>query len=197
VKPASGTMRKMVGIIFALAVLVLFQSIQFPPSLTPVGHSLLTVLLFMLVLWVSEAVGYAASSFLLIASFTLLVAMSPESASPGKLIGTKAALGMALSGFSSEAWVLVACALFLASAIEITGLGRRMGYFILCRMGARPKRVLLGVLLMAFVLTIFIPAQAANAALMTAVSLGIIEAFRLELKSNLSKAMLLLVAFGT
>ena len=196
-KAIDGKMRKTIGIVLAFIVLVVFQSIQFPSTLTPVGHALLSVMLFMLILWVSEAVGYAASSFLLIASFTLLVAMSPESANPGKLIGTKTALGMALSGFSSEAWVLVACALFLASAIEITGLGRRIGFFILCHMGAKPKRVLLGVLIMAFVLTLFIPAQAANAALMTAVSMGIIEAFRLDLKSNLSKAMLLIVAFGT
>ncbi len=192
-----GKMRRAVGIILAFLVLLVFHFINFPSSLTPVGHALLSVLLFMLVIWVSEAVGYAASSFFLIAAFTLLVALAPEAANPGKLVGTEAALGMALSGFSSPAWVLVVCALFLASAIEITGLGQRIGLFVLSRMGARPKRVLFGVLLMAFILTVFIPAQAANAALMTAIALGIIKAFGLDLKSNLSKGMLLLVAFGT
>ncbi|MGA7577813.1 MAG: SLC13 family permease [Desulfobaccales bacterium] len=195
--PGVGKMRRAVGIILAFIVLIVFQSIHFPSTLTPVGHALLTVLLFMVVIWVTEAVGYAPSSFLLIASFALLVAFSPQSAIPGKLVGAKVALGMALSGFSSPAWVLVTSALFLAAAIEITGLGQRIGLFILSRMGAKPKRVLLGVLLMSFVLTVFIPAQAANAALMTAISLGIIEAFKLDLRSNLSKGMLLLVAFGT
>ena len=189
--------RRTVGIVLAFVVLIAFNSIHFPSTLTPVGHALLTVMLFMLVIWVSEAVGYAASSFFLIAAMTLLVAFSPQAANPSKLIGTKVALGMALSGFSSQAWVLVVCALFLASAIEITGLGQRMGLFILSHVGAKPKKVLFGVLLMAFILTVFIPAQAANAALMTAVSVGIIEAFGLDLKSNLSKGMLLLVAFGT
>ncbi len=191
-----GKTRKIVGIIIAFIVLFAFQSIHFPADLTPAGHALLSVMLFMLVIWVTEAVGYAASSFLLIGAFTILVSVSKDPAT-GKLIGTKAALGMALSGFSSEAWILVACALFLASAIEITGLGKRIGFFILSKMGAKPKKVLFGVLLMCFILTLFIPAQAANAALMTAVSLGIIEAFKLDLKSNLSKAMLLIVAFGT
>ena len=180
--PVVGNLRRAVGITLAFIVLIVFQSIHFPSTLTPVGHALLTVMLFMLVIWVSEAVGYAASSFFLIASLTLLVAFSPESANPGKLVGTKVALGMALSGFSSEAWVLVVCALFLASAIEVTGLGQRIGLFILSHVGAKPKRVLFGVLLMAFILT---------------VSIGIIEAFGLDLKSNLSKGMLLLVAFGT
>jgi anion transporter len=50
---------------------------------------------------------------------------------------------------------------------------------------------------MAFVLTVFIPAQAANAALMTAICLGIVEAFKIENKENLAKGMFLLVAFGT
>ncbi len=195
--PAVGKRRRLVGTILAFIVLIIFHSIPFPATLTPVGHALLTVMLFMLVIWVSEAVPYATSSFFLIASLTLLVAFSPQAADSGKLVGTKVALGMALSGFSSEAWVLVVCALFLAAAIEVTGLGQRMGLFILSHVGAKPKRVLFGVLLMAFILTVFIPAQAANAALMTAVSIGIIEAFGLDLKSNLSKGMLLLVAFGT
>lgn len=188
--------RKMVGIILAFVVMAIFQSISFPSTLTPMGHALLTTLVFMLVLWVTEAVGYAASSFFLIVSFTFLVAFSPD-AETGKLIGTNNALGMALSGFSSTAWVLVVAALFLSSAIEKSGLGERIGLIILSRMGARPKRVLLGVLIMAFILTVFIPAQAANAALMTAVAMGIIEAFKIERKNNLAKGMLLLVAFGT
>jgi anion transporter len=50
---------------------------------------------------------------------------------------------------------------------------------------------------MSFILTLFIPAQAANAALMTAVCVGLIEAFKIDRKDNLAKGMLLLVAFGT
>lgn len=195
--PDNKKTRKIVGIILAFVVLAVFQSIKFPSTLTPMGHALLTVLVFMLVLWVSEAVGYATSSFFLIVSFTLLVGFSADPEAPQKLIGTDKALGMALAGFSSTAWVLVVAALFLAAAIEKSGLGERIGLIILSRMGARPKQVLLGTLVITFVLTVFIPAQAANAALMTAVSMGIIEAFKVNRKENLAKGMLLLVAFGT
>lgn len=197
VKSEKKKTRVFIGIILALIVLVAFQSINFPSTLTPTGHALLSILASMLVLWISEAVSYSASSFFLIASFTVLVAFCPDAENPAKLIGTEKALGMALSGFSSSAWVLVCAALFISAAIEKSGLGERIGLVILSRMGARPKRVLVGVLLMCFILTLFIPAQAANAALMTAVSVGIIEAFKLDRKSNLPKAMLLLVAFGT
>jgi len=190
-------MRKAIGIISAFVILILFQSLRFTDTLTPTGHALLSVLLFMLVLWVTEAVGYATSSFFLIVAMTLLVGFSPDLPTSAKLIGTSKALGMALSGFASGAWVLVVAALFLAAAIEKTGLGTRIGFFVLTLMGAKPGRVRLGVLLMAFVLTVFIPAQAANAALMTAICLGIIEAFKIEKKENLAKGMFLLVAFGT
>ncbi|MEN6437264.1 MAG: DASS family sodium-coupled anion symporter [Syntrophobacter sp.] len=190
-------MRKTMGTIAAFLVLVIFQSLHFPDTLTPTGHALLSVLLFMLVLWVTEAVGYATSSFFLIVSMTVLVGFSPDLPASARLIGTDKALAMALSGFSSSAWVLVVAALFLAAAIEKTGLGKRIGYFVLTLMGAKPSRVRMGVLLMAFVLTVFIPAQAANAALMTAICLGIVEAFRIEKKENLAKGMFLLVAFGT
>ncbi len=189
-------MRKAIGIISAFVILILFQSLHFT-DITPTGHALLSVLLFMLVLWVTEAVGYATSSFFLIVAMTLLVGFSPDLPTSAKLIGTSKALGMALSGFASGAWVLVVAALFLAAAIEKTGLGTRIGYFVLTLMGAKPGRVRLGVLLMAFVLTVFIPAQAANAALMTAICLGIVEAFKIEKKENLAKGMFLLVAFGT
>jgi di/tricarboxylate transporter len=116
-------MRKTIGIVSAFVILAIFQSLHFPESLTPAGHALLSVLLFMLVLWVTEAVGYATSSFFLIVSMTLLVGFSPDLPTSAKLIGTDKALGMALSGFSSTAWVLVVAALFLAAAIEKTGLG--------------------------------------------------------------------------
>jgi sodium-dependent dicarboxylate transporter 2/3/5 len=187
--------RKIAGMAVALAALVAFQSIHFASTLNPVGHALLSVLIFILIVWVTEAVGYAASSFFLVVGITVMVGFSAEAT--GKLVGTGKALTMALGGFSSGAWILVVSALFLASAIEMSGLGQRIGLFILSRMGAKPRQVRLGVLVMSFILTLFIPAQAANAALMTAVCVGLIEAFKIDRKDNLAKGMLLLVAFGT
>lgn len=188
--------RKALTILAAVAVLLGFQSLHFTSGLSPVGQALISTLLFMLVIWVSEAVGYATSSFFLMVAMALLVGFSPDAAT-GKMVGINKGLSMALSGFSSSAWVLVVAALFLAGAIEMSGLGQRIGLFILTRVGARPRQVRLGILVMAFVLTFFIPAQAANAALMTAVCVGLIEAFKIDRKDNLAKGMLLLVAFGT
>jgi solute carrier family 13 (sodium-dependent dicarboxylate transporter), member 2/3/5 len=193
----SQSVRKSAGMVLAFVALAAFQSIRFGPSLTPVAHALLSVLIFMLILWITEAVGYAVSSFFLIVAMVILVGFSTVPEMAGKLYGTGKSLTMALSGFSSGAWILVVSALFLASAIEISGLGQRIGLFILSKMGAKPRQVRLGVLVMSFILTLFIPAQAANAALMTAVCVGLIEAFKIDRKDNLAKGMLLLVAFGT
>ena len=53
--------RKIISVILALVAMMAFQSIRFAPDLTPVGHALLSVLIFMLIIWITEAVGYAVS----------------------------------------------------------------------------------------------------------------------------------------
>ncbi|HWQ42477.1 MAG TPA: SLC13 family permease [Desulfosporosinus sp.] len=68
---------------------------------------------------------------------------------------------------------------------------------ILVLVGARSNRVRFGFILMAFILSLFIPAQAANAALMTAIAVGVIQGFNLDPKGNMAKSLLLIVAFGT
>ena len=148
----------------------------------------------MVILWITEAVSYPVSSFFLIISMTLFTAFAPSPASP---VDTRKALELSLGGFRSSAWILTVAALFLSAAIQKSGLGQRMGLCILFHLKARPRNIRFGVLLMCLLLTLFIPAQAATAALMTAICLGLIEAFHVDRKSNFSKGMLLIVGFGT
>jgi anion transporter len=178
------------------AIAVGFHFLPLGDTLTPQAHGILSTLLFMVLLWVTEAVSYPVSSFFLIVSMTLFTAfaVSPET---GKLIGAQRALGASLNGFRSGAWILVVSALFLAGAIQKSGLGHRIGLFILSKVGGKPRQIRAGILFMCFALTLFIPAQAANAALMTAVCVGLIEVFGLERQDNFAKGMLLIVAFGT
>lgn len=77
-------------------------------------------------------------------------------------MGSKEALGMALSGFASEAWILVTSALILASVAREVGLGERIAYYILLAAGPKPGKILFGILVMSYISSIFIPAQAAN-----------------------------------
>ena len=192
----SAGLRNLCKIVLALACALVFHSLDLGDALTPQGHGILSTLLFMVLIWITEAVSYSVSSFFLIVSMTLFTAFAVNP-STGQILGTGKALGLSLTGFKSGAWVLVVAALFLAAAIQKSGLGQRIGLLILSRMGARPRQVRLGILLMCFVLTLFIPAQAANAALMTAVCVGLIDVFKIRRQDNLAKGMLLIVAFGT
>lgn len=187
--------REMIGMLAALLALFLLLLVPFPDSLSSIGAGLLAVLAGMLIIWLSEAVGYSTSSFFLIGLMTLVIGNCTEP--NGGTIGTKAALSMALSGFGSEAWILVTAALILASAILETRLGERLAYGVLLVAGPKPGRILAGILALAFLLSIFIPSQVANAALMSAVSVGILEVYNINRKENFARSLLLLVAFGT
>lgn len=187
--------KDIVGLALALAMLFICQAIPMP-GLSPEGHGVLSVLLFMVVLWVTEAVSFPVSAFCMVLALTLVVGFTKDP-STGKLVGTGKAMGMALGGFMTGGWLIVVAALLLAAAFETTGLGQRMGLVILTRVGSKPRQVKFGVLATAYLLSLFIPAQTANAALMTAVGLGLIRAFNLDLRGNFAKGIMLLVAFGT
>src|SRR5688500_19923204 len=114
-------------IYFALAVLGLIIILLIPTSdsLPVVGQRSLAILTFAVILWVTQAVTYEVSAVMIIVLVSFLVGLSPTIEDPSVLYGTKDALGMAVNGFSSSAVALVAGALFLAQAMEMTGLHKR------------------------------------------------------------------------
>ncbi|NHM28755.1 DASS family sodium-coupled anion symporter [Desulfofundulus sp. TPOSR] len=189
--------RRYVGIYVSSLAFLILINVQFPDTISPLGAKLIAVLASMLIIWVTESVDYSTSAFYLIGILTLALADCPDPAGNGKTIGTREALAMSLSGFGSEAWILVTAALILASAVRESGLGERIAYWILLAAGPKPKNILLGMLLMSYLTSIFIPAQAANAALMCTVGLSIMEIYRIDKSDNFAKAVMLIVAFGT
>lgn len=178
-----------------LALALLFIFCTRDSSLSPNGLAILGTLIFITVVWTTGAVSYPVSAFLLIAAMTLFTAFVPDAA--GVFTGTGKGLEMAVSGFRSQAWILVLAALILSSAIQQSGLGQRTGLFILSHLGTGPRQIRLAMLLMCFLLALFIPAQAANAALMTSICLGLVDAFKVNRKSRFAKGLFLYVAFGT
>ena len=65
------------------------------------------------------------------ALIAVLLGFSPDVAKPDTLMGTARGLGTAASGFANSALILVAAALFLAAAMTITGLDRRIALAVL------------------------------------------------------------------
>lgn len=94
------------------------------------GQRALAILAFAVILWVTEAVSYPVSSAMIIALVTVMLGLAPQWKIATTDLGTSGALKMALSGFSNSAVALVAAALFLAAAMQITNLHKRLALWI-------------------------------------------------------------------
>ena len=155
---------------------------------------MLGMLLFSVILWMTEAVDYAVSAVLIVALMAFLLGMAPDPAKPQAVLGTSAALGMALGGFANTALALVAAALFISAAMTITGLDKRIALLVLSKVGARTNRVLIGAILVGVVLAFLVPSTTARVACLVPIMMGIILAFGAERKSRLAGMLMIATA---
>ena len=182
------------GLPLAFIVLALILLVPTPPDLSSAGHRMLGVLVFSVIIWITEAVSYPVSAAVIMSLMAFLLGTAPNMLNHSKVLGTSGALKMALSGFSSPALALVGAALFIAAAMMKTGLDRRIALFILSKIGARTNRVLAGVIIVGFVLSFFVPSTTARVSCMVPIVLGIISAFGVPLKSRFSAVMMIAIA---
>ena len=168
------------GLGLAILVLVAILLLPHPAALPVAGQRMLAVFGFAVVLWVTEAVDYAISAVVIAGLMAILLGLSPEIAKPGVLMGTGAALSLAMSGFANTALTLVAAALMLAAAMTITGLDKRIALFILSKVGARTSHVVIGAILVSTALAFLVPSATARAAAVVPIMLGVIAAFGMQ-----------------
>ena len=119
------------GLLLAIAALVAVLLLPTPAGLPVAGHRMLALLLFAVIVWMTETLDYAVSAVVIAALMAFLLGTSPNPANPNVLMGTSAGLGLAFSGFANTALALVASALFLAAAMTATGLDKRIALVIL------------------------------------------------------------------
>lgn len=182
------------GLPAALLVLAVILALPTPPDLSTAGHRMLGILLFSVIIWMTEAVSYPVSAAVIMTLMAFLLGTAPNMINPSKLLGTSGALKLALGGFSSPALALVGAALFIAAAMMKTGLDRRIALVVLSKIGARTNRVLAGVILVGFILSFFVPSTTARVSCMVPIVLGIISAFGVPLKSRFSAIMMIAIA---
>jgi Sodium:sulfate symporter transmembrane region len=135
-----GIASKYWGLVGAVAVLIAIMLLPTPAGLPLAGQRMLAIFGFAVVVWITEALDYAISAVVIAALMAMSLGLSPNVTNPKALYGTAQGLSMAVSGFSNTALTLVAAALFLAAAMAITGLDRRIALVVLRRVGARTDR---------------------------------------------------------
>ena len=109
------------------------------------------------------------------------------------LLGTGNALKMALSGFSGSAVALVAAALFLATAMQVTNLHKRLALQVLSIVGNKTNRIVIGAIVVSIILAFFVPSATARAGAVVPILLGMIAAFNTSKNSKLA-ALLIITA---
>src|SRR5690606_20280281 len=110
---------------------------------------------------------------------------------PNAILGTQEALKMALSGFGNSAVALVAGALFLAAAMQETGLDKRIALLVLSRVGSSVRGILLGVILVSMILSFLVPSTTARVAAILPIILGMVAAFQMKRESRFAALLVI------
>ncbi len=184
------------GLIIGVLALIGILLLPTPEGLPVAGHRVLAILVFAIIVWVSEAVSYETSSIIILGLIVFLVGLSPSMDNPAKDWGTSASMNLALTGFGNSALALVTAALFLAACMTFTGLDKRIALSTLNLVGTSTKSIFVGTILVIIVLSLVVPSATARGAAMLPIIMGIIAAFGVDKRSNLAAGLMIVVAEG-
>ena len=185
---------KKYGLIIGLLVMVGIMLLPSPPDLPVAGHRMLAILVFSVIVWMTDTISYPVSAAVIVALMAFTLGMSPDPAKPATLMGTTRGLTIALGGFANTALALVGGALFIAAAMMKTGLDKRIALVVLSKIGAKTNRVLAGVIFVGFLLSFFVPSTTARVSCLVPIVMGIILAFGVEKKSKFAGVMMIATA---
>lgn len=182
------------GLLIGLLALILILLIPTPEGLSSSGHRMLGILIFSVIIWMTEAVSYPVSAAIIMTLMAFLLGTAPDVNHPQTMLGTGKALNIALTGFANSSLALVGAALFIAVAMMKTGLDKRIALFVLSKIGAKTNRILIGVILVGFILSFFVPSTTARVSCMVPIVMGIITAFGVDKRSRFAAVMMIAVA---
>lgn len=191
--PEPESNRKLAYLGLAILLYVGVLLLPTPAGLTASGQVALGLLVLVIVLWISECVSPANSAIVLTGAAVLGLMGHPLRAG-GPPMSSTAALTTMLTGFSSTAVLLVAAALFLAVALKLTGLDRRVALLVMSKVGISPSRLILGAMLVGFVLALFIPSATARVGAVIPIMVGVTAALGLPVTSSLGATLMIVTA---
>ena len=185
--------RKLAFLAFALIVYGAILMLPTPAGLTASGQVALGLLALVIILWISECVSPAASAIVL-TGMAVLGLMGHPLTEGGAPMTSSSALAVMLTGYSSSAVLRVAGALFLAVALKLTGLDRRVALLVMSKVGISPARLIIGAMIVGFVLALFIPSATARVGAVIPIMVGIVTALGLPVASSLGATLMIVTA---
>jgi len=157
--------KPLIGFIAAWAVFgaVLFL-MPLPDGMTPMAKKVLAVMLWAIVIWITEAMPAGAAGMVV----------------PGLLMlsGAETKLGSALGGFSQGVTILALVAFLLSSFMQLAGLDRRIALTIVQKVKATTVgRMVWGMFIANFIVSFLIPGSIARQGALLPVVNGLVRLF--------------------
>src|SRR6266446_3946768 len=169
---------KLAGYVLMIALPVAVWFAPFQLDATP-KHAI-AITLFMIIGWAIEALDHGLTGLIGCYLFWALGVVKVD---------------VAFSGFADDTtWFVVGALLFGTMAAK-SGLARRIAYGLILRIGTSYARLLLGLIVSDFLITIFVPSGVPRVIIMSTVALGLIEAFGLGQGSNIGRGMFLILTY--
>jgi len=165
----------------SIAALVLASVIQLQPSigqLAPIGQSALAIIAFAVVLWVTDVLNVGITAILALG--LLIIAGVPS--------------GVALGGFAGGPFWILVCVLFFGTAMDKTGLARRISYRILLTFPPTYAGIVFAFMLIGFVLTLGVPSMTVRTAIMVPIAFALVQAVGLPLPGR-GASLIVLTSF--
>lgn len=163
------------------AALVVAAIIALQPQigqLDDTGQTALAVMALAVVLWVTDVLAAGITALLTLG--LLILAGVPSS--------------VALGGFASGAFWILVSVLFFGTAMDKTGLARRIAYRILLIFPATYAGILIAFMLIGFILTLGVPSMTVRTAIMVPIAFALVQAIGVPLPSA-GAALIVLGAF--
>ena len=168
-------------VIAGIAMVVVPLAIWFGPwGLEPRAQHALALMTFVLLGWMTHVLEPAITGLIgIYLAWALGVVPFP----------------VAFAGFSNTTpWFLFGAMLFGMMAAN-TGLARRLAFTVMRRLGGTYSRLLLGLIISDFILTLLVPSGVARVAMMGAVALGIVEVFGVARTSRIARGMFITLTY--
>ena len=151
-----------------------------PLSVATNTRAALAISAMMIIAWMTEVMEYASAGLVGLFLFWIFGIAKPD---------------VIFSGFVNDAsWFYLGAVLIAAMATK-TGLPQRIAGFVVDYVGFTYSRLLLAIVVVAFLLTFIVPSGVARVAILAPICIGLINLFGVDKGSNIGRGMFLLMTY--
>ena len=176
--PLGQSKMKMAGRVLTIVIPLAFWFA--PLHLDPTIKHALAITIFMILSWITEALDHAITGMIGCSLYWILGVVK---------------FPVAFGGFADETtWFLFGATLLGMMAMK-SGLARRVAYLIMLVIGNSYARILLGLIIVDFVLTFFVPSAISRVVIVAAIGLGLMEIMGVGKGSNIGRGMFVILTY--